>query len=899
MAGSDLIDDADHTVEATVNGAQASASDTQHYDVDTVVTATIEVNSITPDNVVNAAEAAGTVAVTGTVGGDVQTGDTVTLTVNGHTYTGLVSAGAFSIAVAGSDLAADPGSTLVASVTTTDNHDNTTTATDTQIYTVDTVVTATIELDDVTLDNVINIAESGGFIAITGSVGGDVQDGDTVTLTVNGSTHTGPVMSGIFSIAVAAAQLIADGDLTVAASVTTTDPAGNTTTATDTQSYAVDTVAPVAAIAINAITLDNVINAAEAGGTVGVTGTVGGDVHNGDTVTLTVNGATYTGLVSANTFSIGVAGSDLVADADHTVNASVSTSDAAGNSTSATDTQAYDVDTVVTASIEIGPIATDNVINAAEASGPITISGTVGGDVQTGDTVVVVVNDVDYFGQVAGGAFSIEVPFSALLNDPDQTVAASVTTTDAAGNVITATDVQAYTIDTDAPDASITLDSIASDNVVNIAERDGTVAVTGTVGGEVDDGDTVTVTVNGHAYTGQVSGGAFSIDVDGDDLVADADLTVDASVTTTDAAGNTTTATDTQSYTVDTVAPAASITLEDITADNIVNAVEAGGTVMITGTAGGDVHNGDIVTVTVNGHAYTGALSGGEFSIAVDGDDLVADPDLTVSASITATDAAGNSTTRTDTQRYEVDTIVTASITVDDITLDNVLNGAESGGMVAVTGTVGGDVQTGDTVTLVVNGVTYTGLVSGGAFSIAVAGSDLAADPDRTVNASVTTTDVAENTTTATDTQTYRVDTVAPEITSEAAASVAENTPITSVVYTATATDPDTVGVTFSLSGADAALFDIDSATGAVTFLASPDFETPADAGGNNVYDIVIHASDGVNSEDTQAVAITVTDVNVTPEIVSGRAPASTRTRRFRRSSTTRMRRTTARTPTR
>ena len=52
----------------------------------------------------------------------------------------------------------------------------------------------------------------------------------------------------------------------------------------------IDTVAPVASISLDAITGDNIVNAAEAGGTVAVTGTVGGDVQVGDTVTLTVNG---------------------------------------------------------------------------------------------------------------------------------------------------------------------------------------------------------------------------------------------------------------------------------------------------------------------------------------------------------------------------------------------------------------------------------------------------------------------------------------------------------------------------------------------------------------------------------------------------------------------------------
>jgi len=63
------------------------------------------------------------------------------------------------------------------------------------------------------------------------------------------------------------------------------------------------------------------------------------------------------------------------------------------------------------------------------------------------------------------------------------------------------------------------------------------------------------------------------------------------------------------------------------------------------------------------------------------------------------------------------------------------------------------------------------------------------------------------------------------------------------VVYTATATDPDTVGtVAFSISGDDASLFSINSATGEVTFNTSPNFEAPADLNGDNAYQIIVHA---------------------------------------------------------
>ena len=97
----------------------------------------------------------------------------------------------------------------------------------------------------------------------------------------------------------------------------------------------------------------------------------------------------------------------------------------------------------------------------------------------------------------------------------------------------------------------------------------------------------------------------------------------------------------------------------------------------------------------------------------------------------------------------------------------------------------------------------------------------------------------------------------APVFTSEASASVVENQ---TVAYEAQATDADSDTLSYSLSGTDAVLFTIDPATGVVSFITAPDFENPGDAGGDNVYDITVTASDGTNSTD-QTVAITVTNV--------------------------------------
>ena len=78
-----------------------------------------------------------------------------------------------------------------------------------------------------------------------------------------------------------------------------------------------------------------------------------------------------------------------------------------------------------------------------------------------------------------------------------------------------------------------------------------------------------------------------------------------------------------------------------------------------------------------------------------------------------------------------------------------------------------------------------------------------------------------------------------------------------------TATDPD-AGQTLSYSisgGADASKFTIGSTTGALSFVTAPNFEPPTDAGGNNVYDVIVQVSDGHGGIDTQAIAVTVQNV--------------------------------------
>ena len=207
------------------------------------------------------------------------------------------------------------------------------------------------------------------------------------------------------------------------------------------------------------------------------------------------------------------------------------------------------------------------------------------------------------------------------------------------------------------------------------------------MGGEAHDGDTVTLTVNGdelHRH-GVAAGKTFSINVPGAELVADADFTIQASISSTDAAGNVGTARTTESYTVDVTAPAPTITLtSNITADDIINAAEAGGNVAITGTVGGDAHDrrhGDADRERHRLHRHGG---GGQHLLASTCRARRWWPMRTSPSRRRSARRMRRATwaRRRDTETYTVDVTAPApTITLtSSITADDVINAAEAGG---------------------------------------------------------------------------------------------------------------------------------------------------------------------------------------------------------------------------
>ena len=116
----------------------------------------------------------------------------------------------------------------------------------------------------------------------------------------------------------------------------------------------------------------------------------------------------------------------------------------------------------------------------------------------------------------------------------------------------------------------------------------------------------------------------------------------------------------------------------------------------------------------------------------------------------------------------------------------------------------------------------------------------------------------------------FEVQNSAPNITSNTSASVEENQTTAIDVQATDDNDAEGAGLSFSLSGgADQSLFNIDAGMGVVTFNNAPDFENPADSGGDNNYDLQVTVTDSGDLTAVKDIVISVTDVaeNTAPEL--------------------------------
>ncbi|EEY6519283.1 TPA: Ig-like domain-containing protein [Escherichia coli] len=706
------------TITASLSDRAGNSDSTTHDVTVDLSGPTLTINTVSGDDIINAAEIVVAQTISGQVTGTAVAGNTVIVTIGGNQYNATVQSDlSWSVSVPANVLQALGNGELTISASLTNSANNTGTATH------DIVIDANLpglRVDTVAGDDVINSIEHTQALVITGSSSG-LAAGAALTVVINSVTYGATVLAdGSWSVGVPVADVTNWPAGTVNIAVSGTNTAGTTTSI----SHPVTVDLAAVAITINTLSTDDVINAAEKGSDLQLSGTTSG-VEAGQTITVIFGGKSYTTTVAAdNTWGLTIPAVDVATLPDGAANVQASVSNVAGNSTQAT--HAYSVDATAP-SVTINTIATDDILNAAEAGVEQTISGQVTG-AAAGDTVTVTLGGATYTATVqANLSWSVDVPASALqeLGNGELTISASVT--NSVGN--TGNGTREITIDANLP--GLRVDTVAGDDVVNIIEHGQALVITGSSSG-LAAGSNVTLTINGQTYVAAVlADGTWSVGVPAVDVSAwpAGSVTIAASGSTS--AGNPVSVT--HPVTVDLSAVAVSINA--ITADDVINAAEKGAALTLSGSTSG-VEAGQTVTVTFGGKTYSATVAAnGSWSTSVPAADMAALRDGDASAQASVSNVNGNSATTT--HAYSVDASA-PTVTINTIAGDDILNAAEAGAALTITGS--STAEAGQTVTVTLNGTNYTGTVqTDGSWSVSVPSADLSTltASNYTVNAAV------------------------------------------------------------------------------------------------------------------------------------------------------------------
>ncbi|RJT46693.1 Ig-like domain-containing protein [Rahnella woolbedingensis] len=655
---------------------------------------TLTINPVSGDGYVNSAEAAADIAVTGTAS-ITEAGNTVTVTVNGQPYTGIVAAnGQWTVTIPAGALAGVADGQYPVTVQLADAAGNSTTITSNVQLATDPASAPTITLNAFAGDNILDGAEQQTAQTISGTTT-HVEAGQVVNITLNSVVYNATVQAdGSWSVSIPSSALgaLTNGSVQIGAAVL--DKAGNQ--ATGSESFTVDNTQ--SGLSVNPVTGDNQLNAQEAAAGVTISGTSVNVPVNG-VVTITLNGKTYTATVAVGGgWSTQVSAADLATLSDGKNTITVSATDALGQTVTGSDVLNVIIHNLPNATLDT-PFG-DSILNAAEAGVSQTLTGNTGVS-GSGQTAIVTFGGQNYAAVVAAdGSFSVSVPSSVLTAVGQGPTAVQVAVTDAAGN--TSNISVPVSVDTVAPVVTITT-PVAGDGTINAAEAGAIIPVSGTAGaGET--GDTVTIELGGHTYSGTVgAGGAWTVNIPADALANVANGTYTLTATVTDAAGNAGTATAPVTVTADP-ALLPTLTVSAFAGDNTLDGAEQQTAQVISGTTT-NVEAGQLVTVTLGAHTYTATvLASGAWSVSVPAADLqtLGDGPATISASVS--DAAGNPAQGSDA--ITVNSTL-GGISIDTIAGDNNINVAEAADGVTINGSTS-NVPTGTTVTVSLGGNTFT-----------------------------------------------------------------------------------------------------------------------------------------------------------------------------------------------
>ncbi|MDF1872423.1 Ig-like domain-containing protein [Vannielia sp.] len=607
---------AEFTATAT-DGAGNVTSTTSSWAVDTVTNVTLTAGFAGPDGVINADDATNGYTLTGTT----QPGNTVEVQIGTTVYAAQVTGtGSWTLNIPASDI--EPGAYQSnITVTATDAAGNVATAGD--VLNVDTLGFVAFSGAPVTIDDVVNAEEAGGAVSLTGTT----HPGSDVTITMNGQSYAAVVdAAGSWTVTFPGGAF-PGGEYDMPVTATATTAAGNSSSANTL--VAVDTQGWVR-ISGEPVTADDVINADEASGGV----TLSGLTEPGSAVTVQLGDATTNALVSADGVWTATFTSGQIPGGQYTAPVTVTAVDAAGNTSSASDTLAIDTETAVT--VDLATVETDGVVNADEASDGVILTGTT----EPGATVLVTFAGVTHPATVAAnGTWTAEfLPTEVPRGETMASV--EVVATDAAGN--SATTGGQVEIDT-----VINVDiagPIAGDDVINSTEQGQGLVVNGTV----EPGSTVVVTLGDVSKAATVAtDGSWSVGFM-PYQIPEGDYASQINAVATDSAGNM--ASIAYDIEVDTFVEPLGFDAP-VEGDNIVNAEEQSDGIVFAGT----VEAGSSVTVTFNNTTHTASVDAfGNWSAGFTAAE-VGTGEFTDTVTLNATDAAGN--LREEEMELTVDTL--------------------------------------------------------------------------------------------------------------------------------------------------------------------------------------------------------------------------------------------------
>jgi MYXO-CTERM domain-containing protein len=541
----------------------------------------------------------------------------------------------------------------------------------------------------------------------TPTYSGTAEPGSTVTVFVDGVSVGTTTADGAGNWTLTPATALADGQHMVRA--TATDAAGNTSPNSNTNTFTVDTTAPLAPV---------VLTPANGSTTSDTTPAYSGTAEPNSTVNVIVDGVSVGTTTADGAGNWTLTPAAPLTDGVHTVSATAT--DAVGNTSPVSNTNTFIVDTTAPAA----PV----VVTPANGSTTNDTTPAYSGTAEPNSTVTVIVDGVPVGTTTADGAGNWTLTPATALADGPHTVRA--TATDAAGNTSPSSNTNTFTVDTTAPAAPVVVTPANGSTI-----SDNTPAYSGTA----EAGSTVTVIVDGLVVgtTTANAGGAWTFTPAVP--LADGPHTVRA--TSTDAAGNTSPSSNTNTFIVDTTAPAAPV---------VVTPADGSTTNDNTPAYSGTAEPNSTVNVIVDGIPVgtTTADAAGNWTLTPAAP--LIDGPHTVRA--TATDAAGNTSPNSNTNTFIVDTTAPAAPVVQ--------TPADGSAISDNTPAYSGTAEAGSTVTVIVDGLVVgtTTANAGGAWTFTPAVP--LADGPHTVRA--TSTDAAGNTSPSSNTNTFTVDTTAP-----------------------------------------------------------------------------------------------------------------------------------------